>query len=207
MFTILKPEMRRNMCKLDSYLTGGGFNIKSRHTIENWEHLAKQMYAPQREDSIFCNEFDVYLWMTQSLFGNNAILYDLEREGGLNSNLIDLTKIKNSFRQDVNRELDDPLTFMVNIEKIFDHERINIGKRGRLSIGDAPVFSNDTQGVWDNYFFKYIHTPDNPETYRYERGILEKNGIYSVSINEKEWEEMVYLGTMRKVIRREDDGQ
>ena len=185
------------MGHLDSYLIGEGFDIVSRHPIKDWNSVAREIYSPQREDKTFSNEFDVYLWLTQSLFGSNAVAYNLERDGRLEDNLLRLMKIKKGFRKELEEGKDYPLSFIINLDKMKKYGIRGVGKAGTLSVGDSPLISNDSQGTWDNYFFKYIHTSDNQDSYQFEKQVLEKNGIFDYNIDKKCWEKMVYLGTMR----------
>ena len=118
MYTILKPEIRRCMGKLEPYLENAGFNILSRHPVLDWESLAREIYSPQiLSDPIFASELSVYLWLTKSLFGNNAVTFRLSREGGTKRNLEDLTELKNRFRKDIITDLDEPLNFIINLNK------------------------------------------------------------------------------------------
>jgi len=52
-------------------------------------------------------------------------------------------------------------------------------------------------GKWDDYFFKYIHTPD-PKSGAYEReiGILKEKGILGKSLTDYHWSQMKYMQSL-----------
>ncbi|MCK5321620.1 hypothetical protein KAJ38_03505 [Candidatus Pacearchaeota archaeon] len=184
------------MESFDSYLAEAGFKINSRHPIFNWETTAREIYAPQLLDPKFASEFNVYLWMTGNFFGNTAMAYQLRREGDLNENLEELMKTKSNFRLDISKKLDDPINFMVNLDKLSVHQPAKIGKQGTINIGSSPLQEGYFEGRWDNFFFKYIHTSDNYSAYEREKKILKVRGIYDNLIKEEQWEQMKKTGTL-----------
>ena len=196
MFTLLKPEMKRCVDSLDSYLTRAGFKIDSRHPIKNWEETAREIYAPQMADPKFTSEFNVYLWITKNLFGDNAVAYQLSRNESRKQNIKDLMEVKQRFRGDVSQKLDGPINIMVNLDQISTCQPIEIGKRGVIHIGDEPLKTGSFNGRWDFFFFKYIHTSDNHESYERENNVLIRRGIYEVGISGKQWKQMIATETL-----------
>ena len=196
MFTLLKPEMKRCVDSLDTYLVGAGFKIDSRHPIKNWEETAREVYAPQMVDPQFASEFNVYLWMTKNLFGNDAVAYQLSRDASTEQNLKDLGGVKQRFRSDFLERLDGPLNMMVNLDRISTYQPIETGKRGIIYIGDKPLQEGNFNGRWDYFFFKYIHTSDNPESHEREKNVLMSRGVYDTKISDRQWKQMVATGTL-----------
>jgi len=200
MFIILKPEMRRCVESLDPYLKEAGFNIDSRCFIADWKSVALKIYAPQLKDSTFAAEFNVYLWMTNSLFGNSAVVYRLSRVKSLSRNLIDLIYLKSKFREDAQKKFDAPINFMIDLDKINTDQPIKIGKCGVICIGDIPLKRNKFNGRWDYFFFKYIHTFDDKISYLRENNIFIEHGIYNHVISNLQWTQMVATETLTPFI-------
>jgi hypothetical protein len=196
MFTLLKPEMKRCVDALDPYLAKEGFKIDSRHPIKNWEETARELYAVQMRDPQFASEFNAYLWLTRNFFGNHALAYRLSRGASVEENLHDLMEVKGRFRRDISGKLDDPMGLMVNLERISAPQPIEIGKRGVIHIGDDPLQEGLFEGRWDYFFFKHIHTSDNPEAYKREEGVLKSRGVYDSAISDTQWRQMVETGTL-----------
>lgn len=196
MFTILKPEMRRCIESLDSYLAKAEFKIDSRHSIPNWETTAKSIYAPQLLDPKFTSEFNTYLWMTQNLFGNTAVAYKLSKEGSLEKNIKELMKIKTTFRSDTSKKFDDPINFMINLNKLSIYQPKKIGKEGIIKIGNSSLKEKYFDGRWDYFFFKYIHIPDDIRAYEKENDVLVTSGIYNNQITNNQWKQMVETETL-----------
>jgi len=196
MFVILKPEMSRCIDAFDPYLAEAGFTIEARYPIFQWTLLARQLYARQTRDQSFSNEFEVYLWITQSLFGNNALAYQINKEGDISNNLKDLMEAKKGFRKDISQRLDSPLTFLVNLDKLDITLPRTVGKMGILKAGDAPLNGDDLNGRWDYFFFKYIHSSDNAKLYESENRILKRNGVYDGPLTAEQWEKMKKTRTL-----------
>lgn len=196
MFTILKPEMRRCIEALDPYLTEAGFKIDSRHSIPNWTSTAKEIYSFQLSDPKFASEFGVYLWMTKNFFGDSAVAYQISRGESLEDDLKHLMQVKSTFRSDLSRKLDDPINFMVNLDKLSTYQPTKLGKRGTIMIEGAPLEEGNFDGRWDYFFFKHIHTSDNTHVHEKEEGVLRAHGIYNDQINEEQWNQMVEMGTL-----------
>ncbi|HZX12123.1 MAG TPA: hypothetical protein VFE88_01570 [Candidatus Nanoarchaeia archaeon] len=198
MYTILKPEARRYHQKIDRNFIEEGFKISSRYALNDWDQLANKLYAPQISgDPTFASEFHSCLWLTQQLFGNNGAILLLEREGDLKRNLEDLCKIKRRFREQLFYEIKDALRFLLDIDAVDPEGKLNIGTRGKIYIADQLAISNDREGRWDSFFFKYIHTPDpDVESYRKEIALLEREGVLHHPLSEQEWEIMSSLETL-----------
>jgi hypothetical protein len=200
MFTILKPEMRRCIDAFDPYLEEAGFNIESRHSIPNWDFLARQIYSPQIKDPKFACEFNICLWMTQNFFGNQAVSYKLNKKGGIEQNLEDLMRVKKRFRADISQKLDAPFTFLVNLDKLKIPKLKLIGRAGVLKVGNVPLDADNFNGRWDYFFFKYVHSSENPGTYQAENKVLERNEIYNTQITDEQWKHMKETGTLVPLI-------
>jgi hypothetical protein len=156
MYTILKPEIARNVELIESYLAKYNFNILSIHAVPDWNRLAKKIYAPQREnDSVFASELEVYLWLTNHFFGNNAITLLLQ---GKDNGILDLQRLammKSKLREEL-YVLDDSIKIMVDLDKADISQQIKTGQIGVLSVGNLPAINGNSKGRWDNFFFKYI---------------------------------------------------
>ncbi|MBU0958704.1 MAG: hypothetical protein KKB31_02035 [Nanoarchaeota archaeon] len=188
--------MKRFVKELDPYLTEEGFSVDFRHPISDWHSLANKLYAPQLQDSVFASEFNAYLWITKSLFGNNALAYQISREEEVERNLSDLKELKDRFRRDISEKIDDPITFLINLDRLKTYQPVETGKRGIIHIGQIPLEEGSYDGRWDYFFFKYIHTPDNKDCHEREEGILRSLGIYNRRITEDQWAQMKETGTL-----------
>ena len=188
--------MRRCVGSLDSYLIEAGFNIDSRHPISNWEETAKSLYVRQLSNPTFESEFSVYLWLTKSFFGDNAVAYQLSREGDLGDSLEVLMKVKNRFRSDISTKLDSPVNMIIDLDKVPTSQPIKTGKQGIIQIGSIPLQEGRFSGRWDYFFFKYIHTSDGVDAHEKENNILKTKGVYDSTITERQWKQMIATETL-----------
>lgn len=188
--------MKRCVDSLDPYLAQAGFKVDSRHPIKDWEETARQLYATQMTDPKFASEFNVYLWMTKNLFGNHAVAYQLSRDASVEQNLYDLMELKERFRNEVSEKLDSSLNIMVNLEKISSHQPTKIGTKGIVNIGNKPLKEGHFDGRWDYFFFKYIHTSDNPVFHEREENVLRAREVYDSRISDNQWKQMIATGTL-----------
>ncbi len=195
MFTILKPEMRRFVEKLDPYLTEAGFKIDSRHPIKDWTALARDIYSPQAEDPAFSSELNAYLWLASSLFGNNAVAYQISRNTSPQSNLDSLMEIKKRFRKEIGEKFDLPIKFILNLEATGNVYHEAHGKQGILRVGDVALEDMPQEGRWDYFFFKYMHTSDDLANLQRETEVLKQARIFDRTIDENDWAKMVHFQT------------
>ena len=199
--------MRRCVESLDPYLSEAGFEIDSRHPILDWRLISKDIYKPQLMDPKFASEFNAYLAITGSLFGNNSMAYRLSRDDTPQKNLDDLMDVKRRFREYTSGKLDSAISFLVNLENIGVPQPRKTGIEGTLGVNGTPLDPENFNGRWDYFFFKYIHTPDNLVAYGRENGILEKHGIYDGSISSKQWEQMRDTETLTPQIILENQNE
>ena len=197
MYLLLKPESAKSIDRVEPYLEERDFKVTSRHSIRDWNALARRIYSPQIEsDLLFASEFNVYLWLTQSYFGNNAVTLLLERNGGGVQDLTDLMEVKRDFRRDLHADDKSPSIILVNLDKSDISRTEDIGKRGVLSVNGTPLHS-ELDGRWEYFFFKYIHTPDpNLEACKREMDVLSREGIFDNRIDSKDWRQMVDMKSL-----------
>jgi len=198
MFVVLKPEMKRCLRKLEPYLGKADFEVTSRHPIKQWPKIARKLYSLQADvDPYFESELNAYLWLTQSIFGDDAVVFRVHRQGSLRRNLERLAELKEKFRVDISPDL-APINFLINLDQIpLPSNGVKLGKNGSLKVDDTPIGKERTQGRWDYFFFKYIHTSDpDPDIFREEDRVLREEGIYNAQIDEREWELMKRLNTL-----------
>lgn len=197
-FTIFKPEYKRCMNEFEDYLVKEGFEIESRHPILSWGEFSKKLYLSQISASrIFETEMNAYHWLTDSLFGDSAVVVKLYKKGPVLDNLKKLFDIKNNFRKDISQRLDEPIKLYLDLDKLKVPKPENIGYKGSLTLIDGEKkLSYD--GRWDEFYFKYVHTPDPSEDIlNRELKVLKENGIFENTISRKEWEIMIKLGTLK----------
>ncbi|MBU2523386.1 MAG: hypothetical protein KKE23_03805 [Nanoarchaeota archaeon] len=189
MYLILKPETRKHIGSIETAVLEEGFRIASKHPIEDWTGLARELYFHQSEkDPQFHAELECYLWLTNHIFGNYAAAFILEKRGDLTHNLQHLYKFKDKLRYKISNGSDRLLRIFLDVGKIDPTGKYVPSKQITL-----PAHS----GKWDNYFFKYVHTPD-PKLGAYEREItiLKERGILDKSLADRHWEQMKYMQSL-----------
>jgi len=192
MYVILKPETRKHIGSIETTLAEEGFKITSRHAIENWTGLAKELYANQaKSNPQFHAELECYLWLTQHIFGNHATAFLLERKGNLAKNLKDLHKFKNKLRYKVSNGSDELLRIFLDVDKINSNGRYVLDSKIKIEIP-----GENSNRRWDHYFFKYVHTPDNSGAYEREISVLKNNFILNQSLSYEQWQQMKYMQTL-----------
>lgn len=196
MYTIIKPEARLYLEPVEDLLREEGFEVSSRHSIKDWDNVARGIYAPQiQADPVFAEEFDAYLWLTRNMHGNNAVAFLLEKNGSIGENLRDLKRVKERFREEVLNGDIDSIRLFLNLDRLGGNQQI--GLRGKLGVDGQEFQGIDMRGNWDYFFFKYIHTPE-PENGDYQRevSVLMDKEVLDYSISEKQWDQMKYLQTL-----------
>jgi|SRR3989344_4848918 len=202
LFLLLKPEVANHIGRLDEFIAQKGFSVVTQYGVKDWADLNRVLYAPQLEDEKFASEFEAYVWLCDFLFGNRAVvltLNDSAKGATLENSLKKLTDLKYEFRKQLPETTDGTIIIHLDLNKL--PKKIDaIGTNGHLVVldsGGTEILRY--QGRWDNYFFKYIHTPDpNIATFKRELEVLVQEEIICQKnvIPEKEWCQMKFLGTL-----------
>ena len=199
LFLLLKPEVRNHLQDLDEFLVRENFDISSRHPISDWGGLSRKLYAPQLASSdAFRYEFGAYTWLSQHLFGNNSAVFILDSElSDLQQQLYHLKEIRNRFRQYLDDKGAGAIQIFLNMEKLNTEGAQALGERGILSVGDRFLSDPKFIGRWEDFYFKYIHTPDpTVNDLQREIEVLGNEGVFDKTISEKEWRLMKSLQTL-----------
>lgn len=190
-FILLKPEVKNYLEDLDKILIDNKFSIISRHPVKDWELTSRMIYTPQLSVNKMCAyEFNAYIWLSQYFFGNQSVVFILDKEGtSLENTIKDLFRLKIEFRSLMN-DKGKAIKIFLNANELKTEGADKIGIEGKLTVGEDKQFD----GRWDDYYFKYVHTSDpSLEVLNREVKVLESLGILDQRISESEWDIMKKL--------------
>ena len=74
-YFMLKPESQRYFSEILEYIQKQNIEIKQFYKVNDWKNLSKQLYSKEFENNEeFRTGFESLSYITDSLYGNNAII-------------------------------------------------------------------------------------------------------------------------------------
>ena len=208
LYMITKPESAPYLELLEETLNQNNFPIIGAYPLRDWESISKEIYAPQlaHQDINFKVGYEGHIWLTKHLFGNRSTILLLEEDLlsenlDIKKKLIKLYETKQQFRNRISHSLNGTLRFNINLDKLEGEvfrQGGNIGYLGTFREGRFTKFSKNNFGRWEDFFLKYVHSPDpDIKSLIYEWSILTKRGLLKKRnlIKNRDWELMKKLKT------------
>lgn len=198
-YTIVKPDGIRYLQELEQTLQENRINITSIFSIKDWGVTARAIYEPQlrSSDRAFNVGFETHLWLTQHLFGNRGLLLILEVQKDIKTLAEQVSfvyRVRNLFRDKLSESIKGTFVIAVNLDRLHGEVYTGAGKPGQLGVLNqgsffVPLVEVNSNGRWDDHYFKYIHTPDSLVELEYEWGALVKQEVITREgkIPRREW--------------------
>ena len=183
-FFLLKPYFSQHADVFTQIIDNHGIKIDGIYKVDDWGNLARKLYEITAKNAgpSWQVGLEEHIHIVNWFFGNRALLVTV------NETLSTKTVKKNL---DIKKEVRDKMLagprtndmiLMVNLDKSDVDNSCNAGVRGKLGIMNENIFVPITDhGCWDNYYFKYLHTPDDLENLKKEYKDITDTGILKES--------------------------
>ena len=162
LYVMPKPECAPYLSELEDGIVTGGFNIEEFYIVKDWEGLSRVVYRDQLKspDPNFIAGFENHVKLSRYLYGNRSciLIVDQTKIHSLQDKCIELHKIKDKFRQKLSKSLDGTFFLAADTNRLSEGRFLggNEGIIGVYNKGFTPI-RNDFKGLWDYFYFKYIH--------------------------------------------------
>lgn len=200
---LLKPYFQNHLPLLREGLVIHQLRIDAIYKIRDWKNISLAIYkknvATEGED------FEVGLYghieLVNYLFGNTALLMVFASEFGEEETFNRVLELKKFIRE---RLRGGPSTqdiiVMMDLDQVPVTKSYLIKNRGVLCVeigNQQRVQLSKKSGLWDYYFFKYVHAPNTFQKSRDEYEIFEQFDIFSPQnrLSMSDFERMMELKT------------
>ncbi len=195
-YFMLKPESQRYFSEILDYIQKQNIEIKQFYKVHDWKNLSKLLYSREFENNEeFRTGFESLSYITDSLYGNNAIILIIKPSVDMEEKEFaeKVVKIKKEIR-DIYKKSDRFFLIgnALNMPINDNDKKIN----GTIKIQDASgslqeVPKGNEKGMYQFHSFNYVHCPDEAQVQR-EFQILNEKGI----LNE---ENMISAGEIEEI--------
>jgi len=186
-YLLLKPYFQNHLGIFSAGLKKYDLTIDSVFRVNNWKEFSLVIYrnTVEKEGEKFEVGLYGHLELISYFFGNKAILVTFTNGGGkevCEKSYQKVLELKKHIRATLKggHHSNDILVCM-NLDKIKIPKSDLLRTRGKLGVsldnGGFTVLSPET-GLWDYYYFKYVHTPDTYKECAEEFEKINQLGIF-----------------------------
>lgn len=164
-FFLLKPYFAQHTETLLQTMDEVGVKVEDIYKVDDWPDLSRKVYESTvaQYGERWRIGMEGYLQLVSSFFGNRGMVLltsCTDVEEGVRNNL----RVKKRVREKMLAgPTSNDIVIMMNLSRVLPHEAVTseCGIDGVLGIQGQQTFSPIAQaGLWDNYYFKYLHTSD-----------------------------------------------
>lgn len=171
-FLMVKPDGGRYLAELEQTLLESRLRISEVFYVSDWEPVARALYEPQLQscDRAFYVAFEAHVWLNRYLFGNRAlvlILETLDNEQDLDTLARAVHQARDHFRSTVAESRNGTFIVAINLDRLPGEAYQGAGRVGVLGVQASETSFTpliECVGRWDDYYFKYVHSPDGSAT-------------------------------------------
>lgn len=195
MHFIIKPDGLHKLRSIDAQIRDSFFTLNGVYQVPNWTQLARDIYKTQIDNNQdFARASEVYFELSQALYGNECILYQL---GPIKSptiaDLENLGVLKQKIRNSIGTIHDQGLALLVNTNLMPNVQKQGIP--GQIEISGREILPFDSNGNWVYFFFKYVHSCDPcVQQYAKEHNALIDRGILKKELSKERFNKIISNG-------------
>ena len=164
LFLMPKPECAPYLSELEDTIIESKFKIEEVYLVRNWEHTSRLIYQHQLEnsDDNFRFAFENHVILLKYMYGNRSCILVVDQadneESDIKDKCEDVYRIKGKFRNKLSKTLDGTFFLAADTNRLSEGRFLggNEGIIGVYNKGFTPI-RNDFKGLWDYFYFKYIH--------------------------------------------------
>ncbi len=210
-FILTKPYSGEYLEKLLQLVENNGLCLQNIYSTDRWRDVARRIYQKNIEKN--GPEFGVglegHIRLVNYFFGNRAAVLLLESsketKQDLSATLAAVQNVKRELRSIApgGEKLEDVVVFM-NLDRVgVQRPKSMPSPTGVIGIQETGNNKfkciSESQGYWDFYYFKYLHTPDSIEELHEELDILQEMGVLHKN-NEIPFEDFLIMAKLRTLI-------
>jgi len=211
-YLLLKPYFKNHLNVLLEGLTKYNLRIDTVFRIDDWRGLSLLIYKKTVEEK--GEEWEVgfygHLELVNYFFGNQALLVTLEsndRQSSIEQTYQTVLKLRKYIRASLRGgPFSGDITVCMNLDKLKLPKSSLLQTRGKLGVSlDRGGFAEliPEAGLWDYYYFKYVHMADTLEEGEEEFETMRKFGVFNKE-NEISRETFDKMAELRTYNRPED---
>ena len=208
-FLIIKPYAAPFLPLIRQLIREHDLKISQIYTINDWIKVAKTIYQKNVQEQ--GDEFEVGLFghihLVNLFFGNRGLLLLFEDRNKKQNRKMVLAAVKR-LKADIRRRLPageklEDIFVLMKLEKINLPSKIKrkshlLFPRGRpvvMITKERLLPLSKVQGIWDFYYFKYVHAADDWNSLREELTLIRKLGVLksTTKISPREFKIMAQL--------------
>ncbi len=209
-FLIAKPYSGQYLESLLEVISQRGLQPHSIYGTDRWGEIAREIY--QKNVDRIGHEFKVglegHIRLVNMLFGNRAAVLLLECSGNTDMDLQETLSFTQQVKRDLRaktpggEKLEDIIVFMNLGQVDVGCDPKGVCPTGIIGIKDEdgdfkPV--SKTSGIWDFYYFKYVHAPDNIPELCDELATLDRMGVLDPR-NEISVEDFLVMAKLKTLV-------
>ena len=208
---IAKPYSGQYLDLLLDTISRNGLKPEKIFSTENWSEVARRIY--EKNVKLYGNSFKIglegHIKLVNSFFGNRAAVLLLgpdcsDTEKSLQETLCLTQQVKKELRGQTpgGPDLTD-IVVMMNLEKLDgNHDVSSVAPTGIIGVqkedGEFRPISK-VKGIWDFYYFKYVHAPDSIDDLQEELETLNDLGVLDDK-NEVSFEDFVVMAKLKTLV-------
>jgi|GEM_PF-4523910 len=205
-YLLLKPYFQNHLCLLSEGLKKFGLMVDRAYKVNDWTKVSLAVYKKtiEKEGELFEIGLHGHIWVTRYLFGNKAILVTFADSNGIancKGTYEKVTALKKHIRATLKGgPSSNDLLVLMNLKNIKIPKAELLQTKGELGVSlDKGGFIKlaPKSGLWDYYYFKYVHGPETYEEFVEEFDVLKRLGVLGPEneIPMKYFQKMMDLGT------------
>jgi len=204
-YFILKPYCVNHLKVVQKIIDKNNLDIDEIYSVNDWANISRVIYKPtiKKEGYLFKIGLEGHIYLVNYFWGNNAILLFLKVKKRINPfyTFQLAKKAKTEIRSSLlGGPQGNDILVLMNLEKIKITNSSVLKSYGILGVKNTKTknfFELGKEGLWDSYFFKYVHMPDSYKELMDELKILKELDIIDTKnkIPNEEFRKMIKFKT------------